>query len=338
MGTDSMGTDNSTRRLGDWAPSAAWAVVRQRAALLRELRLFFDSQGFVEIETPVLSRETVVDRHLDPIGVPTLGPAGWLQTSPEFGMKRAVARYRESVYQITRAFRRGESGRLHNPEFTILEWYQTPADYQDGMQQLSELASTVFGRGSPERVSYREAFVEHTGLDPHTASITDLSECTYGTRTDEPKGSRPDFGPDFGEDRDGWLDRLLSEQVQPKLGFGQPLILYDYPASQAALAKIDPGPPPVAQRFELYVDGVELANGYHELDDAVEFVKRMAEQNRLRVADGRASLPETSRLVDAMSQGLPPCAGVAVGVDRLLMVKLGLSNIDEVLTFPDDRA
>jgi lysyl-tRNA synthetase class 2 len=330
----------------DWAPSASWSVVQQRARLLRDLRTFFDQREFVEIETPVLSRDTVVDRHLEPIPVdenaraerPVSSEFRWLQTSPEFGMKRAVAHYQQSVYQITRAFRLGETGRLHNPEFTILEWYQTPANYEDGMQLLSDLAAAVLDCVPAQRRTYRDAFVEYTGLDPHSSTSAELRQfACHAAGTVQPPAD-PGAAPDFGDDCDGWLDWLLSEWVQPRLGEGAPTILCDYPATQAALAKVDPGPPPVAQRFELYVDGIELANGYHELDDAEQLARRAADENRLRGMDGRPRLPESSRLIDAMADGFPPCAGVAMGVDRLLMVKLGLDHIDQVLTFPDDRA
>lgn len=331
-----MNREESPRR-SDWMPSASWSVVQQRARLLRDLRAFFDERGFVEIETPVLSLDTVVDRHLEPIPVienarPDSTKCRWLQTSPEFGMKRAVAHYQQSVYQITRAFRLGEVGRLHNPEFTILEWYQTPANYEDGMQLLSDLAETLLDCGPAQRRTYREVFVEYTGLDPHVSTSSELQQFASHAATD------PHAAPDFGGDCDGWLDWLLSELVQPRLGEGAPVILCDYPATQAALAKVDPGPPPVAQRFELFVNGVELANGYHELDDAEQLARRAAGENRLRALDGRSQLPESSRLIDAMADGFPPCAGVAMGVDRLLMVKLGFDRIDQVLTFPGDKA
>lgn len=343
-----MALDARTRD-NNWVPSADWAVVVQRANLLRDLRSFFDSREFVEIETPVLSHDTVVDRHLDPMSVhsahsvsqapvsqaPDSQAPTWLQTSPEFGMKRAVAHYGKSVYQITRAFRKSETGRLHNPEFTILEWYQTPANYSDGMHLLSQLAESMLDRGPAKQVSYEDAFLSHTSLNPHSSSISELKRFARPPRQPGATGPQP---PDFGDDRDGWLDWLLSEKIQPELGTSQPLILYDYPATQAALAKIAPGPLAVAQRFELYVDGIELANGYHELDDAKALAQRTSEQNRLRQSDGSQPLPESSRLVDALASGFPPCAGVALGVDRLLMVKFGAERIQDVLTFPWERA
>jgi lysyl-tRNA synthetase class 2 len=318
-------------------PFADWRVVQERANLLRELRHFFDSSRFVEIETPLLSHNTVVDRHLDPLAVtlypnptsPHEGPTLWLQTSPEFAMKRALCHYSRSIYQITRGFRAGESGRLHNPEFTILEWYQTPATYDDGMELVERLVDSLLDRPPTQRIRYADAFDEHLGIDPHRATIAQLKACAAATGYE---------APDFDADQNGWLDWLLSECIQPHLGCGPPVILYDYPASQAALAKISPGPPPVAERFELYVDGIELANGYHELDDPVQLIDRAAAENKLRAIDGKFTLPETSWLADAMADGLPPSAGVALGVDRLLMVRLGLNSIDDVLTFPISRA
>lgn len=343
MGADGRDTerphDKPTRDLADhlaW-PVANWPVVQERAKLLRELRHFFDDSHFVEIETPLLSHDTVVDRHLDPLAVtlypdpatPNEGPTFWLQTSPEFSMKRALSCYSHSIYQITRGFRAGESGRLHNPEFTILEWYQTPASYDDGMRLLEQLVDQVLDRPPARRIRYADAFGEHFGIDPHSATVDQLRSCAAGTQ------GQP---ADFSDDKNGWLDWLLSESIQPHLGYDQPVVLYDYPASQAALAQISLGPPEVAERFELYVDGIELANGYYELDDPIQLLARAAAENKLRAIDGKFTLPETSWLADTMAGGLPPTAGVALGVDRLLMVRLGLKSIDEVLTFPITRA
>jgi lysyl-tRNA synthetase class 2 len=321
---------------GSWRPTAKWPAVASRALLLRELRSFFDRRQFVEIETPILSRDTVVDRHLDPFSVtlfsdatcPDNGPNFWLQTSPEFGMKRALIEYRRPIYQITRAFRAAETGSLHNPEFTILEWYDTPAGYSDGMNLLAALADEVLRRGLATRMTYADAFETHLGVDPHLATATELREKSVAAGLDH---------PEFGDDRDGWLDWLLSELIQPKLGRAEPIILHDYPASQAALARIQ-GTPPVAERFELFVDGIELANGYHELDDPEKMAERAAGENRKRLTDGKPQLPERSRLLEAAGGHFPPSAGAALGVDRLLMVRLGLHSIDEVLTFPVQRA
>jgi len=261
-----------------------------------------------------------------------------LQTSPEFAMKRLLAAGGEAIYQITRAFRREERGAMHNPEFTMLEWYRTDDGLEEGMRLLGELAEATLGRGRAVPISYREAFLHHVGIDPHTADSDTLRQAVVENGIDPLASLDP-------ADRDGWLDLLLVECVEPYLGQSQsgnggPAIMYDYPATQAALARIRTNEPhaPVAERFELYVDGIELANGYHELTDADELRRRNADVNRQREADGKAKLPETSRLLSAMDAGLPASTGVALGFDRLVMIAAGASCIAEVMSFPVDRA
>jgi lysyl-tRNA synthetase class 2 len=330
--------ERTTNPVTDYAPTATWETLCRRAQWLQRLRLFFDERGFVEVETPLLSTDSVVDRHLDPIPVtlftdprePDLGERFFLQTSPEFGMKRLLVSGATAIYQVTRAFRGGERGRLHNPEFTMVEWYRVGDDYVAGRRLLAELAQTLLPVPAVESLTYAEAFRRYVQLDPTVASNEALVE-----RAQQLGGPLPDLPPD---DRDAWLNWLLTQWVEPQLGREFPTILYDYPASQAALATIDPGPPAVAQRFELYVNGIELANGYHELLDADALAERARRVNRERRIDGKYQLPETSRLEAAMRAGLPPCSGVALGFDRLLMVAWGAQSIDEVLAFPIERA
>lgn len=329
---------SSLRASDDFGPTASWAVLRLRADLLRRLRTFFDSRGFLEVETPLLSADVVVDRNLDPLSVilfddprePSTGPRRWLQTSPEFGMKRLLAAGAQAIYQITRAFRGGEFGALHNPEFTMLEWYRVGDDYQAGMELLAELARETLNATSVERLTYRQAFLDRLQLDPLAAPVHDLASAA---RRLDP------HAPDYpATDRDSWLNFLLAVGVEPHLGFQRPTILYDYPASQAALALVRHDAQPVAERYELYVRGVELANGYHELLDPQALRVRNAVQNEQRVAEGRPRLPESSRLLDAMEAGLPPCSGVALGFDRLVMVAAGATRLSEVMAFTSDRA
>jgi len=294
-----------------------------RAALLKKVRAFFEARSFLEVETPLLSRDVVVDRHLDPLSAtlfpdprePDIGPKLWLQTSPEFAMKRLLATgdpKLAAIYQITRAFRGGEVGPLHNPEFTMLEWYRVGDDYAAGMQLLADLAEEMLGRGQPERLTYREAFQRYAEIDP-LESVTAI-------------------------DRDFELDLLLTQRVETHLGQSRPTILYDYPASQSALARVRNDNPPVAERFELYVRGVELANGYHELLDPEILRERNRHNNVLRKSDSKLLLPEESRLLAAMESGLPPCSGCALGFDRLLMVVTGAKTVQEVMAFPIERA
>jgi lysyl-tRNA synthetase class 2 len=330
-------TDEDSPPPVDFRPSADWAMLRRWDALLRQTRDFFRQRGFLEVQTPLLSAETVVDRHLDPFPVPLEprpgSPAAWLQTSPELCMKRLLATdgAPPAIYQITRAFRQGEFGPLHNPEFTLAEWYRSGDDMQQGMQLLAELAEVLLGCGPVEQVSYRRAFQQYAGVDPIAADTAALAAAAEAAGVAGPEGLAAD-------DRDTWLDLLLVERVAPALGQERPLILYDYPASQAMLARVRDGEVPVAERFELFFRGVELANGYHELRDPEALRNRVDEANRARRTDGKLPLPMPERLLAAMESGLPDCAGVAIGLDRVLMLAAGKSTLGEVMPFPLDRA
>ena len=319
----------------DALPTASISSIKSRALLLQQLRGFFDERGFFEVETPLLSQDTVVDRHLHPIQIERRQITGtsrdaeseavvFLQTSPEFAMKRLLAAGAESIYQICKAFRAGEAGSQHNPEFTMLEWYRVGDDMEQGILLLEQLVQSVLGTSPPTRISYRTAVIEATGLDPIKAPLDQLASLSR---------------LESETDRDEHLNVILSELVEPRLGVKAPEVLYHYPASQAALAKtkFEDGVE-VAERFEIYYQGVELANGYHELLDADELVSRNEETNRRRVADGQPALPVNSRLLTAMQSGFPACSGVALGVDRLLMLALQENKIESVIAFPFDRA
>lgn len=321
----------------DFRPTANWQRLRLRADLLARARAFFARDGFLEVETPLLSADTVVDRHLDPLVVtlpddprtPQAGRPLWLQTSPEFGMKRLLAAGGEAIYQITRAFRAAEHGQLHNPEFTIVEWYRRGDSMQQGMARLGQLAEELLGTLPAEPIRYADAFRLHVGADPHTATRDELANLARQWGIDVAGQSELD--------RDGWLNLLLAHLVEPQLGQAAPTILFDYPASQAALARVE-GDPAVAKRFELYVRGIELANGYDELTDAQELRRRVAAANRQRGLDGKPALPEQSRLLAAMDNGLAPSCGVALGFDRVVMLAAGAATLAEVMAFPIDRA
>jgi lysyl-tRNA synthetase class 2 len=315
-------------------------ALRHRSELLRVLREFFAAHDFFEVDTPVLSADIVVDRHLDPLAVtlfdnprsPQKGRTMWLQTSPEFAMKRLLAAGAKAIYQVAHAFRGGESGRWHNPEFALVEWYRVGDTMWQGMEFLSELSDRLLGRGEAERTSYAEAFQKHLAIDPHAATAEELAAVAAKHDVTVPKSLR------IGH-RDEWLHLLSAECVEPHLGREQPTILYHYPASQAALARVTTdGASSVAERFELYVDGLELANGYHELLDADELQQRNSQANVHRLGDGRYPLPEDSRLLAAMRHGLPPCTGVALGFDRVVMLSLGVQSLAEVIPFPIERA
>ena len=326
---------------GDFRPTAALQALRVQARMLQSIRRFFDSRGFWEVTTPLLSADATVDPNLCPF-VARWVPAGaahergrdlYLQTSPEFAMKRLLAAGADAIYQVTKAFRNGELGRLHNPEFTIVEWYRVGDTYVDQMDFTEELVRAVAEDvGGPllpavatrfKRTSYRGAFQRHVGCDPLTLPTAELPAVA------EQQGLTPP--PSLAaDDRDGWLNLLLAARVEPELGRGAPEFLYDYPASQAALARIRLDDPPVAERFELYIDGIELCNGYQELTDAEEL--RLRVQNQLGVQQ------PTSRLLDAMDAGLPDCSGVELGFDRLAMLAADATSLAEVIAFPFDRA
>ena len=304
------------------------------------LRAFFAERGVLEVETPLLATAPTTAPHLDSFVTRYAGPQGrplYLQTSPEFAMKRLLAAGSGPIYQIGKAFRNGEAGGRHNPEFTLLEWYRPGYGQHALMDEVEALVTPLLGRAvsaAPERIRYGAAFQRYTGLDPHTASCSELRAraLAHGISltdgVDEPN-------------RGLWLDVLLSHLVEPQLGQGRLCFLYDYPASQAALAVVrhDSSGPPVAERFELYLNGMELASGYHELGDSAEQRKRFEHDRRER---GRLGLdqdiPLDEHLLAALTAGLPDCAGVALGVDRLVMLALGASHIGEVIGFPLARA
>lgn len=328
------------RSESDFLPTASWENLRRRAELMQRLRAFFVDAGFLEVETPMLSADIVVDRHLDPFvthyQVPgalddQAGKTLWLQTSPEAAMKRLMAAGGEAIFQVTRSFRNRERGRLHNPEFTLIEWYRRGDGLEAGMQLLGELTQTLLDVPRVDRITYAEAFQQYLEIDPHQADVAQLSAAAERLNIAVPPGFE-------NEDRDSWLQLLLADRIEPQLGAEAPTILYDYPASQAALAKVRPGPPAVAERFELYYRGIELANGFHELLDAEVLRQRMEIENSQRVADGKTMLPGPQRLLAAMDAGLPNCCGVALGFDRVVMLAVGAESIDEVIPFPIERA
>jgi lysyl-tRNA synthetase class 2 len=323
--------------MNEWRPGAGIEALRLRAEVLASIRSFFAARGVMEVETPTLAACGATDPHLDSFCTRYTGPgaaagrAVYLQTSPEFAMKRLLAAGSGPIYQICKAFRNGEMGRHHNPEFTMVEWYRPGFDYDALMAEVDDLLRSVLNTPAAARLSYAAVFERHLGLDPHSAGVSQLRACAagYGLAVSE----------NIGEDREAWLALLWSHLIEPTLGDGgRPLFVYDYPVSQAMLARVRPGSPAVAERFEVYVNGVELANGFQELQDSVEQRRRFEENRRLRRA---ADLPEMNvdeRLLAALVQGLPSSSGVALGLDRLLLVKMGAGDLKEILAFPIDRA
>lgn len=314
--------------MSDWRPSAPVEVLNLRSRLFAQARRFFAERGVMEVDTPVLGTSTALDVHLSSVETRLAGAGRfYLQTSPESAMKRLLAAGSGSIYQFARCFRDGEAGRLHNPEFVMLEWYRVGVDLATLMDEVESLVSTLLGGGaSPAgRLSYREAFERHAGIDPFAASDDEV----------EALCRRLGFSGPL-KDRTEGLDLILSRRVQPAMK-SRRTFLFDFPPAQAAMAKVRPEVPPVASRFEFYVEGVEIANGYDELDDPVEQSRRMAAHAELRRNSGLPVPPVDQHLVDALDQGLPPCCGVALGFDRLVMLAAGLNDVRAVMPFPVDR-
>ncbi|MBR9910747.1 MAG: EF-P lysine aminoacylase GenX [Gammaproteobacteria bacterium] len=311
-----------------WPPAATPALLRARAELYERLRIFFRQRGVLEVEVPLLARHTATDPHIDSIAVTLDGADGYLQTSPEFFMKRLLAAGVGDIYSLGKAFRRGEAGRRHNPEFTMLEWYRLDLDEQQLMDEVEALLGDCLKLESIRRVSYRELFETQLGIDPHRASAEQLRALA---------AEHVDVAWQEA-DVDTWLDVLMTHVIEPALGRGL-VFVYDYPASQAALARVatDAQGQRVARRFEAYVNGMELANGYWELTDAVEQRRRFAADSARRQQLGLPELAADEHLLAALASGLPACAGVALGVDRLLMQQAGAAEIAAVLAFPVGR-
>ncbi len=303
-------------------PSASIAALEMRANLLRRLREFFHQRGFLEIETPLVADEVIPELYIEPL---SLVNGQFLQASPELHMKRLLAAGAKAIFQVTHSFRAGERGKLHNPEFTIVEWYRVGDDMRAGIDLVDEMMQSLLVTPPATRTSYAEAFEIHAGINPHTASLEELA-----SQIEAPAGMNR-------ADHDEWLNLILSARIEPQLAHDRPEIIYHYPATQASLAKTvtNAAGYEVAERFELYYRGVELANGYHELSDAAEQRRRFEMVNVARVADGRPALPLPESLLAALEHGLPDCTGVALGLDRLAMLAVGASTIDEVMTiFP----
>lgn len=317
-----------------WAPAADASVIRARARMLTRLRAFFDDGDVLEVETPVLSRAATTDPALTSLQTQLDGAPPYtcyLHTSPEHPMKRLLAAGSGPIYQVCKVFRDAERGRRHHPEFTLLEWYRPGWDLDQLMGEVAELVRVLLDRPElpTESLRYRALFLDRLGIDPWCAPPGEL--CAQARDRRIP-------GADTLElDRDGWLDLLLTHCLEPELGRDCISFLRDYPPSQAALAQIS-GDPPVAERFELYLHGVEIANGFHELTDAAEQRARFLADQRRRVALGLPPVPVDENLLAALDAGMPSCSGVALGLDRVLMHLCGVDHIDAVLAFPIERA
>ncbi|WED21613.1 elongation factor P--(R)-beta-lysine ligase [Vibrio sp. JC009] len=320
----------------DWQPNATISQLKKRANLIAEIRQFFARKEVLEVDTPAMSHATVTDIHLHTFKTDFVGPGYaegqklYLMTSPEFHMKRLLAAGSGSIYQICKSFRNEENGRYHNPEFTMLEWYRIGFDHHDLMDEMDELLQLVLKCGKAVRTTYQQAFLSVLEVCPLEASMEELKKAAAELGLQDIAEKE--------EDRDTLLQLLFSVGVEPHIGQQTPAFVYDFPASQAALAKINRDDPRVADRFEVYFKGIELANGFHELDDPNEQLERFVEDNQQRKVMGLEMQPIDHNLIDALREGLPACAGVALGVDRLVMLALGCEHIDEVTAFSFPRA
>lgn len=315
-----------------WRPTASLERLRQRAKLLSRIRHFFSERDVLEVETPLLSHASVTDPHLTSMTTTfkTIGMEKerilYLQTSPEFAMKRLLAAGIGSIYQLSKAFRQDEKGKRHHPEFTILEWYRLNFDHHALMDEMDSFLKTMLPIEKTERIRMADLFNAHLGINPHQTDREELIECAKKKKLSFHKTLE-------NASCTTWLDLLFSHIIEPTLGESHPIFIYDFPVAQAALAKIREEKPPVASRFEVYYKGLELANGFHELQDPDQQRTRFETDLAFRMNNDMATPPMDEYFLAALQHGLPDCAGVALGVDRLLMLALHADNMSDVISF-----
>ena len=323
----------------EWQPSCTIEVLRLRAQLFNSIRCFFSARAVLEVETPLLGHACGTDPQLDFFTTDYIAHPQrdtlFLQTSPEFAMKRLLAAGSGSIYQICKAFRNGESGRFHNPEFTLLEWYRVGFTLTELMDEISELIQTLslgyLSLNTTQRFTYQDIFERTTGLNPLTFSYVDYSAFALAN-------GQPEAMTICGYEHGLWLDFIFSHHIQPYLGESALCMIYGYPACQSSLARINNLNPLISDRVEIFINGIELGNGYYELTDAQEQNKRFDEEIAIRLENNRPATVKDKNLIAALECGLPECAGIAIGLDRLMMVLTGSLTIDEVLSFPVRRA
>ncbi|MBL4744242.1 MAG: EF-P lysine aminoacylase GenX [Cycloclasticus sp.] len=316
-----------------WPPTCSAALLHQRAELYQTIRAFFVEKGVLEVETPILSTAASCDLNLDSFSTNlSADQMLYLQTSPEFAMKRLLASGSGSIYQIAKSFRQSEQGRFHNPEFTLLEWYRVDFSLADLIEEMVELLMLCFGQNLAFRtVTYEQLFQQSTDINPHQASLSDL----MGYAANQ---GNPEAVDICGDNLANGLDYVFSQYIQPKLRKDVVYFVTDYPVCMAMLAKLSGEQPVTAKRFEVYFNNVELSNGYEELTDADEQKKRFEHELKERQQADLACVPMDNNLLAALAHGMPNCSGVALGLDRLLMLMTDANSIDEVLAFPIDRA
>ena len=314
-----------------WRPGADVVTARARAAMLDQVRDYFRDAGVLEVCTPVLGGDSVTDPNVESIPCETTAGRAYLQPSPEYFMKRLLAAEYPDIYQVGPAFRDGENGRRHATEFTMLEWYRRGFDLQqiiDDAVTLSRRLITRHSLNGVDDIHYSAAFEQHLDLDPLTATAQDIADAV---------SADPTLREAIGDDRDAWLDLALATRVASSFPADRLTVLHHFPASQSALARLDPDAPDVAERFELFVGSVEIANGFVELTDADEQRRRFDQDRRKRRSAGQTVPAIDERFLQALESGLPECAGVALGLDRVLMIDEGLDDIRQVQSFASGR-
>ena len=322
-----------------WQPTLTWEYAQKRAQILQQVRQFFHERNVVEVETPALSQGTVTDVHLEAItcrynflseSSAKQATTLYLQTSPEYHMKRLLASGYGCIFQIAKAFRHEEAGRFHNPEFTLLEWYRLGFDHFTLMDEVAQLLKTVLHCVEPTQTTYQDLFIDQLSVDPLTASRAELLSLI---KTHDKLSE----WLTVEQDNDILLQFIFSEIIEPHIGNESPCFVYNFPRSQASLAKICPEDSRVAQRFECYFKGIELVNGFNELTDAEVQLERFQADNKQRKTLSLPEMPIDKNFISALSQGLPQCAGVALGIDRLIMLALKGEHIEQVVSFPIER-
>jgi len=312
-----------------WKPSATIDMLHKRAELLARIRVFFNTRGYLEVETPVMARFGVTDVYLSNIKAMFRGQPYCLQTSPEYHMKRLLAAGSGPIFQLARVFRDDELGRWHNPEFTMLEWYQLNIDHHDLMREVDALLQDVLHCKPIVKKTYQQVFMEICDIDPLAASLSQLQHALVQV-------GLGNVLPVDEQDRDQYLFLLMSHIIEPALAAEEaPVVIFNFPVSQAALAQVKDG---VAERFEVYYQGVELANGFHELTDVDAQRQRFEQDVAARVAAGLEASAADEYLLEALSYGLPSCSGIALGIERLLALAMNQPSIASTLAFDFSRA
>ena len=320
--------------VANWQPTAEISTLKRRAQYLADVRQFFAERSVLEVETPILSNAAPTAPYMDSFTTDYIPLAStrkqtyYLQTSPEFAMKRLLAASSGAIFQIARVFRNGEQGKFHSPEFTMLEWYRPGLSLNQLMDEVNTLVQQVFSLRQVSRLSYRGIFEFYLKINVLTCDFEQIKQCVYERI--------PSLANDLELSRDTCLELLMGHVIEPRLAaMNLPVFIYDFPASQAQLAivKKDEAGNEVADRFELYIAGIEIANGYNELLDADVLHQRFSEDNRQRLSQSKSEMPMDDNLLAAMKSGIPECSGVALGFDRIVMLALNKTDIQSVQSF-----